>query len=327
MTIERMNPETDNPAGKNFAQHILLVSAVILLPGFLGAIFGWIHMLLPLVVFYYLIRYGNSSGKKYILFGCVLACAAGLIFQIFEQLLFALTLIPTGFMLADSVNRKEKLYIAGLKGTLALIGTWVVAASILSVGLEHHPYTLLVTSLTQGMDEALAYYKANSTVSAETLFLLQETFREMKFWIPKVLPGVLICITLLVTWVTMVMGNRLLFKKTGSRPWPEYRLWVLPEKLVWILIASAALVIIPTVGGRTIGINVLLVSGLLYCFQGLSILVFYFYKWSVPVFLRSIIYVILFFQSFGAIILAIIGVIDVWADVRKLNSPEQETDT
>ncbi len=322
-----MTLENDSTSPNKFVQHILLVTVVILLPGVLGAIFGWIHMLLPLLVFYYLVRYGTNRGKKYILIGCVLACAAGLIFQILEQLLFSLTLIPTGFLLADSVKKGEAPHIAGIKGTLGLIGTWVIATSILSFGMEQHPYTLLVSSLAQGMDEALVYYKANSTVSSETLFLLQQTFEQMKIWIPKVLPGILTCMTLLVTWVTMVGGNRLLFKRTGVRPWAEYRYWVLPEKLVWVVIASAVLVMVPMGPGRIIGLNLLLISGLLYCFQGTSIMIFYFYKWNVPVLLRTIIYLILFFQSFGAVFLAIIGVADVWFDVRKLNSSEQESDS
>jgi len=321
-----MTPDNESTNSNKFVQHILLVTVVILLPGVLGAIFGWIHMLLPLLVFYYLVKYGTNRGKKYILIGCVLACAAGLIFQIIEQLLFSLTLIPTGFILADSVKRGEAPHIAGIKATLALIGTWVIATSILSFGMEHHPYTLLVNSLAQGMDEALVYYKANSTVSTDTLYLLQQTFEQMKVWIPKVLPGILTCMTLLVTWVTMVGGNRLLFRKTGVRPWDEYRYWVLPEKLVWLVIAAAVLVMVPMEPGRTIGLNLLLISGLLYCFQGTSIMIFYFYKWSVPVLLRTIIYLILFFQSFGAIILAVIGVADVWFDVRRLNSSETESD-
>ncbi len=322
-----MTPDNESTDSNNFVQHILLVTVVILLPGILGAIFGWIHTLLPLLVFYYLVKYGTNRGKKYILFGCVLACAAGLIFQIVEQLLFSLTLIPTGFMLADSVKREEAPHIAGIKGALALIGTWIIATSILSLGMEHHPYTLLVNSLAQGMDEALVYYKANSTVSADTLYLLQQTFEQMKIWIPKVLPGILICMTLLVTWLTMVGGNRLLFRKTGVRPWAEYRYWVLPEKLIWLVIASAVLVMVPTEPGRTLGLNLLLISGLLYCFQGTAIMIFYFYKWSVPVLLRTIIYLILFFQSFGAIFLAVIGVADVWFDIRKLNSSEQDSES
>jgi uncharacterized protein YybS (DUF2232 family) len=310
-----------------YVRHILLVTAVILLPGLLGAIFGWVHGFLPLLVFYYLIRYGKNRGKKYILLGCVLACAAGLAFQIIEQLLFSLTLIPVGFVLADSVRNGDSIPLAGIKGTFALAGSWIVATTILTFGMEHHPYTLLISSLNQGMDESIAYYKANSTVPAETLFLLEQTFAQMKIWIPKVMPGILACITLLITWFTMAIGNRMLHKNSGSGPWPEYRFWTLPEKLIWILIVAAILVVLPLEPGRTIGLNVLMVGTLLYCFQGTAIMLFYFSKWSVPLFLRTLIYVLLFFQTFGVILLGILGVVDVWTDIRRLKSTEQESDS
>jgi len=309
-----------------YVQHILLVTAVILLPGLLGALFGWVHGLLPLLIFYYLKRYGRIKGKKYILFGCVLACVAGLAFQILEQLLFSLTLIPLGFILADSTENGDSINLAGIKGTLALAGSWVLVTSVLTFGLEQHPYILLINSLNQGMDEAIRYYKTNSSVPAETLYLLEQTFVQMKIWIPKVMPGILTCITVMITWFTMAIGNRMLHKNTGSGPWPAYRLWILPERLVWILIVSAVFVVMPMEPGRTIGINVLMVSGLLYCFQGISIMLFYFSKWNVPLILRTLIYVLLFFQTFGLILLGILGVADVWIDIRKLNRQSTEED-
>jgi len=309
-----------------YVQHILLVTAVILLPGLLGAIFAWVHGLLPLLIFYYLKRYGKIKGKKFILIGCVLACVAGLAFQILEQLLFSLTLIPMGFILADSVDNGDSISLAGIKGTLALAGSWFLVTSILTLGLEHHPYILLINSLNQGMDEAIRYYKENSSVPAETLYLLEQAFIQTKIWLPKVMPGILACITVLITWFTMAIGNRMLHKNTGSGPWPEYRHWILPEKLVWILIVSAILVVLPIEPGRTIGSNVLMVSSLLYCFQGIAIMLFYFSKWNVPLFLRTLIYVLLFIQTFGVILLGVIGVADVWFDIRRLNKPDQETD-
>lgn len=326
-SVKRDTGQEDTPGDVKYVQHILLVTAVILLPGLLGAIFGWVHGLLPLLVFYYLLQYGKDRGKKYILIGCVLACAAGLAFQIIEQLLFSLTLIPVGFVLAASAKNCESIPIAGIKGTVALAGSWMVATTLLTFGMEHHPYTLLISSLSQGMDEAIAYYKANSSVPAETLFLLEQTFAQMKIWIPKVMPGILTCITLSITWFTMAIGNRMLHKKNGTGPWPEYRYWALPERLVWILIFAAIFVILPMEPGRTIGLNVLMVSTLLYCFQGIAIMLFYFSKWSVPLFLRTLIYVLLFFQTFGVILLGILGMLDVWTDLRRLNSTEQETDT
>ncbi len=193
--------------------------------------------------------------------------------------------------------------------------------------MDHHPYTLLISSLNQGMDEAIAYYRVNSSVPSESIFLLEQAFTQMKIWVPKIMPGILGCIILLVTWFSMVAGNQLLHKKTGNGPWPAYRFWTLPEKLVWAIILSVILVLLPMEPGRTIGLNTLLVTGLLYCFQGIAIMLFFFYKWSIPLFLRTVIYVILFFQSFGVVFLAILGVADVWTDMRRLNSTDQETDS
>lgn len=321
-----MNEETSKPEDVKYPQHILLVTAVILIPGLLGAIFGWVHGLLPLLVFYYLLRYGRNRGKKYILFGCGLACIAGLAFQIIEQLLFSLTLIPVGFVLADTARNGESISAAAVKGTIALAGSWIVVTTLLTFGLEDHPYNLLISSLNQGMDEAIAYYKANSSVPVETLFMLEQTFSQIRIWIPKVMPGILSCITLLITWFAMAIGNRMLHKNSGSGPWPEYRFWTLPERLVWIFIVASILVVLPLEPGRTIGLNVLMVSTLLYCFQGIAIMLFYFSKWSVPLFLRTLIYVLLFFQTFGVILLGVLGVADVWTDIRRLNSGKQESD-
>ncbi len=321
-----MNKEETKPDDTKYLQRIFLVFAVILFPGLLGAIFGWVHGLLPLLVFYYLLRYGKNLGKKYVLFGFGLACIAGLAFQIIEQLLFSLTLLPVGFVLANAAENEESIILAGIKGSMTLAGSWVIATTLLTFGLEHHPYTLLINSLSQGMDEAIAYYKVNSTVPAETLYLLEQTFTQMKIWIPKVMPGILTCITVLITWFTMAIGNRMLHKNSGAGPWPEYRFWVLPERLVWVFIIASILVVLPMEPGRTIGLNVLMVSTLLYCFQGISIMLFYFSKWSVPLLLRTLVYVLLFFQTFGIILLGILGVADVWTDLRRLNSTEQESD-
>ncbi len=319
-----MNREDDKTEDLKYVQHILLVTAVILLPGLLGAIFGWVHGLLPLLVFYYLRRYGQERGKKFIIFGFLLAIIAGMAFQIIEQLLFSLTLIPMGFVLADSVKNKESIHIAGIKGTVALAGSWVLATTLLTFGMDHHPYTLLISTLNQGMDEAIAYYKVNQSVPADTLVLLEQAFATMKVWIPKIMPGALTCITLLITWFTMVVGNRMLHKNTGSGPWQEFKYWALPEKLVWAVIISATLVILPLDPGRVIGLNILMIAGLLYCFQGTAIMLFYFSKWSVPLFLRTFVYILLFFQTFGVIVLGIVGVADVWTDFRKLKNTEQE---
>lgn len=321
-----MSADVETPDEVKFYHHILLVSGIILLPGFFGAMFGWVHGLLPVVVFYLLHRYGKSAGGKYILFGCLLAGIGCLVFQVVEQLLFSLTMLPAGYILADSVKKGENKYLSGTKTAATLAGSWILLSTILATGLEQHPYSLLLNSINEGMDEAVTYYRMNGSLPEETVHLLETTFQEMKILLPRVMPALLVCIVLMIVWFTMVAGNRLIARKTGTGPWPEYRLWTLPDKLIWVLILSSVLIMLPMEPGRTVGLNLLLITGLLYCFQGIAIVLFYFYKWSVPHFLRAIIYVILFFQSFGAIFLAILGVVDIWFDLRRLHRAENETD-
>ncbi len=322
-----MSQGKGTPEKIGFPRHILFVATIILLPVLFGTMFGWVHGTIPLLVFYFLRLYGKNVGGKYILFGWILAGIAGIALEAVEQLIFSLTLVPAGFILSDSVERKESIFLSGMKTTAAIAASWFVVSSILATGLQQHPYSLLIQSLNQGMDEAIAYYKANASLPADTLYLLEATFQQMQIWIPRIMPAILSCIILMIVWFTMISGNRLLAKKTSASPWPEYKFWKLPEKLVWALIIPGILILSSIEPGRTIGLNILMVTGLLYCFQGIAIMLFYFYKWSVPLFLRTVIYVILFFQSFGTIFLALLGIADIWFDIRRLQRDKNGTDT
>jgi uncharacterized protein YybS (DUF2232 family) len=113
------------------------------------------------------------------------------------------------------------------------------------------------------------------------------------------------------------MGNRLLRQHTGHAPWPEYRFWQLPEKLVWGVILAAFLVLLPLPVGRDTGLNLLIVASVLYFFQGLAILLFFIERWNIPLLLRSLLLVIFIFQSVGSFFLSLIGLADTWFDFRR----------
>jgi uncharacterized protein YybS (DUF2232 family) len=118
-------------------------------------------------------------------------------------------------------------------------------------------------------------------------------------------------------WLAMVIGNRLLQKNTGAGPWPEYQHWQLPDRLVWAVIVAALLALMPEPTIRNAGLNLLLIASVLYCFQGLAIVLFLLEKWNVPILIRSLLYVIFIFQSLGTIFLSVIGLADVWFDLRR----------
>jgi uncharacterized protein YybS (DUF2232 family) len=188
----------------------------------------------------------------------------------------------------------------------------------------NHPYSMLLQSVNQGIDETLKYYQENEKIPAESYYLLAQTFLEIKERLFQLMPAIMASLAIITVWMAMVFGNSLLQKNSGQRPWPEYQYWQLPEKLVWLVVVAAILALMPLPMARTIGFNLLVIASLIYCFQGLSIFLFFLNKWKVPLFIRSLLYVIVVFQSLGTIFLSVIGLADVWFDLRHLSSQDPD---
>jgi uncharacterized protein YybS (DUF2232 family) len=317
-----VNPAVNPPDKMEIFRHIFIVAGVFLLPGLHIAVFGWLYGLVPLLVFYYLSRFGRNAGGKYILYGVIVALLVGTFLQITSQILLAMTLVPTGFILARSVVQKEAPPLAGLKGFAVLSISWFLVAGMVVVTEGSHPYSMLLLSINQGMDEALKLYRENEKPSAESLYLVTQTFSQIKERLSQLMPAILTSIALFTVWLTMVLGNRLLSKNSEQGPWPEYQYWQLPDKLIWSGIAAAVLALLPWPMPRTIGFNLLLIASVIYCFQGLSIVLFFLNKWKAPLYIRSLLYVIIVFQSLGTLFLSVIGLADVWFDFRHRSSQD-----
>jgi len=310
---------TVSPERIKIFKRIFIVTGVLLLPGLQMAALGWIYVLVPLLVFYYLGRYGRDSGSKYILQGTLIALLIGAILHVASVVMLAMTMMPAGFMLAHSVFKNASPSRAGLQGVAVLGLSWVLISGVLAISEGSHPYTMLLLSINQGLDDALKLYQANEKIPADSLYVLTQTFSQIKERLTQLMPGILVDSALLTVWLAMVLGNRLLHKNSGHGPWPEYRYWQLPDKLIWVVIGAALLALVPAPIIRTIGFNLLLIASFIYCFQGLAIVLFFLDKWQAPLFIRSFTYVIIVFQSLGTLFLSVIGVADVWFDFRGLN--------
>ncbi len=115
------------------------------------------------------------------------------------------------------------------------------------------------------------------------------------------------------------MANSLMERwgSAGKPPWGEYSTWKLPEQLVWAPIIGVALLLISSGVLQRAGGWLTLVAGLLYFFQGLAVVVALLARWKVPVFVRIILYFVLLIQSYSLILLAILGLSDVWLNMRQ----------
>jgi uncharacterized protein YybS (DUF2232 family) len=316
------NQGNEQPKIGKIVRTILFASLVIVLPGLHWSLFGWLHIFLPLVAFYTLGRYGGYTGKRLLIISVAISLLVYLLLRNFDLFIFSAVLLLSGYVLFFSAERHDSPALSGLKSALAMAGGWLVIFTVLSLGSEVSAYGQLMTSLDEGIEEALDYYRQSDEISGDTLVMLEATLYRMKVIIPIIMPSILGSFILLITWLTMVLGNMLLLKTSGNAPWVSYRYWHLPDKVIWAVIGAGIFALLPITAFRHVGINSLVLLSIVYCFQGLAIAVFFMNKWNVPLLLRSFFYVMIVFQSLGTLILLIFGIADIWFDFRKL---KQET--
>lgn len=296
----------------------------MILPALERTLFGWMQLAIPLVSFCVFARYGEYTGKRFILTAAGLAALVFLLLGRFESILVYGILLLTGYILHLSAQRHESVSRSGLKAALAMSLGWGGVLWLFSLAASVSPYASLLQSFEVGINEALLYYRASDAVSAEAMVVIEKIFHQMLMVVPLIMPAMLGSVVLFTIWVTMVSGNTVLQRLMGTMPWPPYRLWQLPDNLIWLFIAVTVMALLPLGGLQIIALNGLLLLAMIYCFQGLAIAVFYMDKWKMPIFIRAFFYVFLILQSFGTAIFFLLGLIDIWLDLRRLKKKPQE---
>jgi len=98
------------------------------------------------------------------------------------------------------------------------------------------------------------------------------------------------------------------------------REWKGPESMVWALIAAGFALFVPGLEfARLFSLNVLLVVGACYFAQGLAVVAYFFHKNNVPRFLRGLTYMLIVFQQIFTLLVAGLGLFDLWGDFRRLS--------
>ena len=116
----------------------------------------------------------------------------------------------------------------------------------------------------------------------------------------------------------MIAANGLTRRFHLEQPfWDRYATWALPDHLVWLPIAAGLGVLTGSGPIQDASICLLFVVGTLYFFQGLAVCLALLDRWNTPVYMRIALYLFLIFQSYGILLLALLGIGDVWINFRR----------
>jgi uncharacterized protein YybS (DUF2232 family) len=308
---------------KVLLRSILVTTAVLSLPVLLPGGLGWLHSVTPLPVFYYLMQAGFRQGSVIVAGGLLLTTVLALIVGTAPVLLVTLVLAPLGYVLAWTAQRRETPLRSGVESIILLSGLVLVLWVVSGIFSPINYYTALTTGLDQGLIAARDLYRQSAQTEQETLQEIEAAFSMLRVVLPKVLPSLFFIMVIGTVWQNMIAGNWLLKKNTGYAPWPSFHQWRLPDWLVWGVVLAGITSLLLSGALNILALNLLLILGVLYFFQGLAVTGSLLVKWSVPPLLQAVIYFLFFFQVYGIFLLIILGLIDVWVDFRKSRTQEE----
>jgi uncharacterized protein YybS (DUF2232 family) len=162
--------------------------------------------------------------------------------------------------------------------------------------------------------------------------VIAQTQSVLRF-LPRILPGVLIVSFALISMVNYLVSVNI-YKRNQIKiePFRPFITWDLPWYYVWGVIIGLVLVLIPEMGGTldgspalidqaadVLGFNLIILFGALYTVLGISVLWGIFVRFKLGLLLRIVIIVVLwFFFAVALIVFPLLGLIDIWANFRRL---------
>ena len=237
------------------------------------------------------------------------------------EVLFFGELLLIGFAMGELMARQWPLektvaavcvtvMIAGLAGLLvSSLGTGQGLLTTLSEGVRYH------------LELSLQLYQQMG-LSEDQLHFLESSIEGIQQVLVGMMPALVIDSTLMVTWISLLAARGVCQRR--GLPFPDYgalNRWKAPELMVWGVIGSGVLLLVPTLSAKMVGLNGLVVFMVIYFFQGMAVVAFFFQKKQIPRLARMVLYGLIAVQQL--VMLAVIGVgfFDTWFNFRKLGKP------
>ena len=191
---------------------------------------------------------------------------------------------------------------------------------------------LCLWQLIQARDGALRQEQAAAVLAqfqglGMTVEESGQTLRAMIDAVLRVQPAIEMATLLLTFVVAYRLSQGLALRLELALPAPlPLSLWRPWEELIWVLIAALGLSLLGDGLLADLGLNLIVLMGVIYGVQGLAVLRFFAQRQRVPPLVELLFYVGLFFVAgLAFLLLAGLGLLDTWFDWRRLRpAPTEE---
>jgi uncharacterized protein YybS (DUF2232 family) len=286
----------------------LLIYGVVFAFPLLGV---FVLLLLPLPVLFYRLKIGRNSGLLIagVSFFILVLMAKGVAL---DTLYFGL-LLATGMVLGECLE--QHMSIQKTMGLASLIAAGVVFAALMVYTISQE--RTISTLMTDYMNQSLRIARQLSPEIGMDPDMTQKLISSMMI----VMPSMFMISFMTTVWLNILIIRKILkLKGITIKSIEHLNLYKAPDMLVWAFIGCATALMIPASPVKIFGINCLIVLMLVYFFQGIAVVSFFFQQKNTPMALKGFCYFLIAVQVYVLILVIGLGFFDNWIDFRKLSA-------
>jgi uncharacterized protein YybS (DUF2232 family) len=292
----------------------LTLLAVVLIP-FIGPV---TIIMTPLPILYFWFRLGRIQTLAALTVAILVVAGILSLLERSANVLALMMISLTGIMIAVVLQKRYSIGKTFALASLVLFFSGIGFFLYYALHSGVAPWRLVELYIEGIIKENLKLY-AQMNISEEQINLIRENTSEITQFFSNIFPALALSGAILTVWLNVLAGRSLL-QRCSAGGFPDFgdlTLWKAPDTLVWLLIASGMMVLAPVEILETIGTNLLIICCLIYLFQGLAIVGFFFKHKKVPTFFRWLFYMLIVVQQYMVVLVIAFGLFDIWVDFRK----------
>jgi len=295
---------------------IFTVSIYLPILGFFCAFF------IPLPILFYRSKLGRNRGG--IIPVVVVIAMLAISGRLSVDVVFFIELLILGFVLSELIELNLTIEKTILLASGTVLGTGVAGLVIYSGISNTGIHNLVSDYVAKNLELTMALYESMG-MSPENIHMLSVSLKKIQYALVRIIPALVIATTLFISWANLLMARPILIGKKLFYPdFGFLNLWRPPEQLVWGVIASGGMLLLPSAAVKMLGLNGLIVSMTIYFFGGIAIVAYFFDKKKFPRILRTFLYTLIALQQFVLLFVIGIGFFDTWLNFRKIGIKKTE---
>jgi uncharacterized protein YybS (DUF2232 family) len=293
------------------------ITTLIALAGLYLPIFGVVvSVFVPLPILFYQSKLGRPWGAL-ILIAFTVAVAFMMGWRSVPSAAFFFELGLVGLVLSEmfSMNLSLERTVAATTGIVAATG--IVMLALYGLLSTKSLWGLLSDYLYGNLELVVAMYRDMEGTEA-AIDVITQSMEGIVYVMLRILPAMAIVAILFVVWSNLLLARPLLRSRRLSCPdFGNLNEWKAPEPLVWVLVVSGLSLLAPHQGLKLLGVNGLIIMMMIYFFQGIAIVSFYFEKKQFPKMLRGVLYGLIVIWQPALLLVIVGGLFDMWIDFRR----------